>query len=48
LNDNSDFITSCNHNFCIECFIIWYIGHNKKNCALCKQNIEIEKCYLIK
>ena len=42
--ENSNFLTSCNHNFCIDCFMEWYIGHNKKECSYCMQNIIIEKC----
>ena len=42
--DNSNFLTSCKHNFCMECFMMWYIGHNKKTCSYCMQNIDIEKC----
>jgi hypothetical protein len=42
--DNTNFLTSCKHNFCVECFIMWYIGHNKKQCSYCMQNIDIEKC----
>jgi hypothetical protein len=42
--DNSNFLTSCKHSFCVECFIMWYIGHNKKQCSYCMQNIDIVKC----
>jgi len=42
--ENSNFITSCKHYFCIECFMMWYIVHNKKQCSYCIQNIEIKKC----
>jgi hypothetical protein len=42
--DNTNFLTSCKHSFCVECFIMWYIGHNKKQCSYCMQNIDIEKC----
>jgi len=42
--DNYNFITSCNHCFCVECFMLWYIGHDKKECAYCRQKIIIEKC----
>jgi len=42
--ENSNFLTSCKHTFCIDCFMMWYIGHNKKQCCYCKQNIIIEKC----
>jgi hypothetical protein len=43
-DNNSNFLTSCNHNFCVECFMMWYIEHNKKQCSYCMQNIDIEKC----
>jgi hypothetical protein len=42
--DNANFLTSCKHSFCVECFIMWYIGHNKKQCSYCMQNIDIVKC----
>jgi|LakMenEpi03Aug12_release.lakeMendotaPanAssembly.Ray.scaffolds.fasta_scaffold830595_1 hypothetical protein len=47
-NNKYNFLTSCNHTFCIECFMIWYIGHDNKNCSYCMQKIEIEKCCLMK
>jgi hypothetical protein len=43
-----NFISSCKHYFCIECFMIWYINNNKKECSYCKQEIDIEKCCMIK
>jgi len=43
-----NFISSCKHYFCIECFMIWYINNNKKECCYCKQEIDIEKCCMIK
>lgn len=43
-----NFISSCKHYFCIECFMIWYINNNKKECCCCKQEIDIEKCCMIK
>jgi ankyrin repeat protein len=39
-----NFLSSCNHCFCLECFLIWNIKHDKKECCYCKQNIIIEKC----
>jgi hypothetical protein len=46
--DNYNFLSSCNHTFCVECFMIWYIGHNKKDCSYCQQKIEIKKCCKLK
>ena len=43
-SDNYNFLTSCKHTFCIECFLTWYISYDKKKCCYCMQNIEIEKC----
>jgi hypothetical protein len=43
-SDNYNFITSCKHYFCFECFLIWYVKHNKTECCYCKQDIEIENC----
>jgi hypothetical protein len=41
---NYNFITSCKHYFCFECFLMWYINHGKKKCSYCNQNIDIKKC----
>jgi len=46
-NDNYNFISSCKHTFCVECFMMWYIVHNKKECSYCQQKIEIEKCCIL-
>jgi len=46
LND-SNFISSCNHHFCLECFLIWRINHDKNECPNCKQYIQTDKCYLL-
>jgi len=46
-NDKYNFLTSCNHTFCVECFMIWYINHEKKECSYCQQKIEIEKCCIL-
>lgn len=43
-NDNYNFYTSCNHPFCFDCFLIWYIKHNNKECSYCKQKIISELC----
>jgi len=45
--NNYNFLTSCNHTFCEECFMIWYIEYNNKECSFCKQKIEIENCCVI-
>ena len=44
-SENYNFLSSCNHSFCLECFLLWYIGHDKKTCAYCMKLIDIEKCY---
>jgi len=41
---DSNFLTSCKHYFCIECFMIWYINFGKRQCSYCTQDIDIEKC----
>jgi|LakMenEpi03Aug12_release.lakeMendotaPanAssembly.Ray.scaffolds.fasta_scaffold26916_4 hypothetical protein len=41
---NYNFITSCKHYFCFECFLMWYINHGKQKCSYCNQNIDIKKC----
>jgi len=43
-----NFLSSCNHTFCLECFLMWYIKCYKLDCSYCRQKIEIEKCYLLK
>jgi hypothetical protein len=43
-SDNYNFLTSCKHTFCIECFMMWYIEHNKTKCSYCQQDIIIELC----
>jgi hypothetical protein len=44
-SENYNFLTSCNHSFCLECFLVWYIGYDKKSCSYCMNLIDIEKCY---
>lgn len=44
-SDDYNFLSSCNHFYCLECFFTWYINHQKKECCYCMQNIDIEKCY---
>jgi hypothetical protein len=43
-SDNYNFITSCKHYYCFECFMIWHLKHNKIACCYCNQVVEIEKC----
>jgi hypothetical protein len=43
-NENYNFITSCKHTFCIDCFLIWFVNYKKKQCPYCMQFIDIEKC----
>lgn len=41
---NHNFLTSCKHTYCFECFLTWYLCHKKKKCSLCKQDIKLEDC----
>ena len=43
-NENYNFMTSCNHTFCFECFFVWYCDYDRSNCSLCTQEIDFEKC----
>ena len=43
-DDNYNFISSCKHTFCLECFLMWYIKCNKLDCSYCRQNIVIKDC----
>jgi hypothetical protein len=43
-SENYNFISSCNHTFCLECFLTWYIVHEKTTCSYCIQHINIELC----
>lgn len=45
-SEDYNFITSCNHTFCLDCFLTWHIGHNKKECSYCRQNINIKNCFI--
>jgi len=42
--EDYNFLSSCNHCYCLECFLLWKIVHNKKECCYCKQKIITEKC----
>jgi len=42
--EDYNFLSSCNHSYCLDCFLIWYIGYDKKECCYCKQNIIIDNC----
>ena len=42
--EDYNFLSSCNHCFCLDCFLMWKIKHNKKECCYCKQDIVVEKC----
>jgi hypothetical protein len=46
LKEDYNFMSSCNHSYCMECFFTWYIVHKKYVCCYCKQKITIEKCIL--
>ena len=41
-----NFTTSCNHTFCLDCFLTWYICHDKKECSYCRQDIIINNCLI--
>ena len=43
-SEDYNFLSSCNHCYCLDCFLMWKIKHNKNECCYCKQNIIIEKC----
>jgi len=44
-SDDYNFLTSCHHTFCFDCFMASYIVHKKTICSYCTRNIDIEKCY---
>lgn len=45
-SEDYNFITSCNHTFCLNCFLTWYIKYNREECSYCRQNINIEHCFI--
>lgn len=42
-SNDSNFITSCNHTFCLDCFLFGYIEHNRKKCTYCSSDIKLEE-----
>jgi len=44
LIENYNFLSSCNHCYCLECFLTWKIKHNKNDCCYCKEDFIIENC----
>ena len=44
--EDYNFISSCNHCYCLDCFLIWKINYEKNSCCYCKQKIITEKCIL--
>ena len=37
--EKSNLTTKCNHNYCDECFIKYYLINKNSNCGYCRQNI---------
>jgi|688.fasta_scaffold91955_2 hypothetical protein len=42
-DDNYNFISSCKHTFCLECFLMWYIKCDKLDCSYCRQKIVLNE-----
>jgi hypothetical protein len=45
---NYNFLSSCNHCYCLDCFLMWKLIDIQNKCAYCKQDIEIKKCSVLK
>jgi len=47
-DSNYNFISSCKHCYCLDCFLVWKIDHSKNICAYCKQIINTEEsvCFM--
>jgi hypothetical protein len=45
---NYNFLSSCNHCFCLDCFLMWKLIDIHNKCAYCKKDIEINKCSVLK
>ena len=43
-DEDYNFITSCNHTYCFNCFLVWYINYNSSECWYCTQRFNIENC----
>jgi len=43
-NNNCNFLSSCNHTYCLECFLMWRIVHDKNSCYSCMKEIHLSKC----
>jgi len=41
-----NFLTSCNHTFCFDCFLLWYVEHNNDTCSYCRKKIDLKMCIL--
>jgi hypothetical protein len=37
LDSDYNFMSSCKHSYCLDCFLVWKIDHSKNTCAYCKQ-----------
>jgi len=42
--ENYNFLSSCKHCYCLECFLMWKIEHNKNECCYCRQYLITKKC----
>jgi len=45
---NYNFLSSCNHCFCLDCFLMWKLIDINNKCAYCNKDIEIQKCCVLK
>lgn len=43
-SNNYNFLTSCDHAFCLDCFLQYYIEYNKKKCCVCNRTIKLDEC----
>ena len=49
LDNNSNIITKCGHQYCKECFEIWYNKYNNViTCPYCRNNLSRENIYKLK
>ena len=46
--EKSDFISSCNHYYCLKCFLTYNIKYKSNNCSYCRQVFDLQKCCFIK
>jgi len=43
-----NFISSCNHYYCLKCFLTYNIKYKNNNCSYCRQIFDLQKCCFIK